>query len=83
MILQDVRPSLFNDVPQWKQIEDHLKSGKKLTKLEALRNFGCMQLGTRINELRMRYGHDKIHTEMIKVGRKTFAEYSWVGNEEV
>jgi len=56
-------------------ILEHLKSGKSITPLEALKLFGCFRLSGRILELK-RDGHDII-TNMVKnydTG-KTYAEY--------
>ena len=39
---------------QNQQIEAYLKSGKKITPLTALRNFGSLRLGARIFQLRNR-----------------------------
>ena len=59
--------------PQNKRILDHLKRGFSLTKLQALRQFGCMNLGARIHEYREDY---PIVTRMIKVpSGKWIAKY--------
>lgn len=81
--LEDYRDHLKeSDKPSQNQlILEHIKEGKTLTKLEALVLYGCMQLGTRINELRNIYGHNAIKTEMVKRGNKTFAQYSWEGTK--
>ena len=50
--------------PQNKRIIDYLKRGFSLTKLQALRQFGCINLGARIHEYRKDY---PIVTRMIKV----------------
>ena len=59
---------------QNKQILDYLEIGNKITSLEALNNFGCFRLSSRIFDLRQK-GHNII-TEKKKVDGKTFAEYS-------
>jgi len=51
-----------------------LKMGRKLTKLQALDKFGCMNSGARIEEIR-KAGH-AIKTTMIKQNGKRFAQYS-------
>jgi len=64
---------------QKKEIFAHLKSGKTLTPLEALRLFGCLRLGARIFELRdKRYCKNyAITTKMVVVCRgKRVAQYS-------
>ena len=48
------------------EILAHLKSGKQLTQLQALKLFGTMRLAARVDELRCK-GH-KVLTEMITVG---------------
>lgn len=50
------------------RIMQHLKSGKTLTQLEALREYGIMRLPARIEELRKR--GEPIATEMITVENK-------------
>jgi len=52
----------------------YLKSGKSITPIEALENFGCFRLGARIFELREQ-GND-ISVETIERGGKRFASYS-------
>ena len=59
---------------QNKQILDYLEIGNKITPLEALNNFGCFRLSSRIFDLRQK-GHNII-THKKKVDGKTFAEYS-------
>lgn len=54
-------------------IEMHLKSGKTITPLQALRKWGCLRLGARIYGLRKRMD---IHTELVERGGKRFARYS-------
>lgn len=60
---------------QNEEIKDHLKSGKKLTSLEALHRFGCLRLSGRIHDLR----HSEnmpIKSEMVWIHGKRVAEYS-------
>lgn len=57
----------------------HLKTGRPITPLGALRAYGCFRLGARIYDLR-RKGH-KIVTTFVPVGRdgrKHVAEYRLV-----
>lgn len=56
------------------QILNHLQSGKKITPLEALDQFGCMRLASRISELRDE-GYP-IETQMKANKEKRWAEYS-------
>lgn len=52
-----------------------LRAGRKLTPVEALRDFGCFRLGARIHELKQA-GHD-IRSRRIEVGEgKRVAQYS-------
>lgn len=51
----------------------HLKNGKRLTPLTALRQCGTLRLGARIYDLRSQ-GHD-IKTRMVKRGDARVAEY--------
>lgn len=56
------------------QILEHLKSGKTITPLEALNQYGCLRLGARIWDLR-RAGFS-IGSEMIEtVSGKRVARY--------
>lgn len=52
----------------------HLKTGKKLTPLQALHKFGTFRLGARVLELRQA-GY-QIKTRMVRKGRSRVAEYS-------
>lgn len=54
-------------------ILDHLKSGRRITPLEALDLYGCLRLGARIYELR-RAGHN-IKASRVGDGKKSWAEY--------
>ncbi len=56
------------------QILNYLKTGKKLSPLEALKKFGCFRLGARIFDLKQK-GHS-IDTAFKTKNKKTFAEYS-------
>ena len=56
------------------QILNHLQSGKNITPLEALDQFGCMRLASRINELRDE-GYP-IETKIMSDKEKRWAEYS-------
>lgn len=58
---------------QTQKIYEYLKSGNKLTALEALQMFGCLRLAARIAELRNQ-GHT-IWTDYVTVKNKTFAAY--------
>lgn len=60
------------------QILNHLQSGKKITPLEALDQFGCMRLASRISELRDE-GYP-IETKMMSNKDKRWAEYSLDNN---
>ena len=61
---------------QTREILEHMQGlGRgKITPLEALHNFGCFRLASRINDLR-KEGHD-IKTTMVEQNGKRFAEYS-------
>lgn len=58
---------------QCAKILTHMKSGKGITQLDALKNFGCMRLSARIYSLRQQ-GHS-IEKVMVKRNGKSFAEY--------
>jgi hypothetical protein len=58
---------------QTEQILKHLKKGKKLNPLQALKLYGCFRLASRISELR-KDGH-LIDTIPTKKGKKVFASY--------
>lgn len=59
---------------QNEQILAYLKSGKSITPIEALSNFGCFRLGARIFELREQ-GND-IKVDTVERNGKRFASYS-------
>jgi hypothetical protein len=68
---------------QNKKILKHLESGKSITGLDALYQFGCFRLGARIYDLR-RQGA-MIECEMVEVtspsvynGKKHFARYKLI-----
>ena len=63
---------------QKKQILDYLKTGKSITKLEALKMFGCWNSGDCIFNLR-KEGYT-IETTMITNGKKRFASYKLIEN---
>ena len=58
---------------QTQKIYEYLKTGKKITAIEALNKFGCFRLAARIADLRNQ-GHT-IWTDYITVNNKTFAAY--------
>lgn len=58
---------------QEKEILNHLQNGKSITQLEALNKFQCFRLSDRIFRLR-RKGYS-ISTEMVREGRKVYANY--------
>lgn len=60
-------------MPHEAEILKALKKGKKLTKLGVLKQFGCMNLGGRIFDLKQK-GH-KITTKMITRNGKRYAQY--------
>lgn len=62
---------------QTEKILSHLKSGRSITPLDALRDFGCFRLGGRIFDIR-KLGYE-VKTKMIDVGNgKHVAEYRMV-----
>ena len=61
---------------QERAILAHLKAGRSITPLEALRRFGCLRLGARVYDLRRR-GH-KIINVWQSAGDKRFARYRMV-----
>jgi len=58
---------------QTQKIYNYLKTGKRLTAIEALKMFGCFRLAARIADLRNQ-GHT-IWTDYVTVKNKTFAAY--------
>lgn len=54
-------------------IKAHLESGKAITPIDALNEYGCFRLGARIYDLKDA-GMDII-TEMVQQGRKRYASY--------
>lgn len=66
--------STHSSPDQASKILAYLESGKRITPLDALQQFGCFRLGARIWELR-KAGH-QIERKMVKVGNgKSFASY--------
>lgn len=61
---------------QEKQILIHLKTGKTINPLQALKEFGCFRLSARIRDAKDN-GHN-ITTKMVLEGNKRFAEYKLV-----
>ena len=55
------------------KVLEHLQSGKTLTALEALDKFGCMQLNTRIHELKKE--GNNIETTLVSNGKKRWGIY--------
>lgn len=62
---------------QLKAIEKDLKRGRKLSPLQALRDYGCMRLSARIYELKHKR-HLKIETKIIDEKAYRFAQYKLV-----
>ncbi len=58
---------------QEKAILEHLKKGRSITPLDALREFNCLRLSDRIFRLR-RKGYP-IATNMVENGKKRYASY--------
>jgi len=57
------------------QIAQHLKEGKTLTALEALKNFGTLRLAARIHDLKEQ-GHN-VETRIVStLSGKRIAQYS-------
>jgi len=56
------------------KILQHLKTGKTITPIDALMEFHCFRLAARVFVLREQGW--PIHTDRIKNGEKTYAEYS-------
>lgn len=65
---------------QCAQILAHLESGKTITPLEALQEYGCFRLGARIFDLKSE-GHP-IERDFVEVNGKRFAEYSLAATHE-
>lgn len=59
---------------QNQRILKHLKSGKKITAIEALKLFGCFRLARVMNDLKNQ--GISFNKRMIKRNHKHFAEYS-------
>lgn len=55
------------------RIKEHLLSGKSITPIEALNQYGCFRLGARIFDLKEQGLN--IKTEMVERNGKRFAEY--------
>jgi len=66
---------------QNESIRKHLESGKSINPLQALKEYGCFRLASRVNDLRK--SGLRIKTEMITENNKTFAEYKLDGENNV
>jgi hypothetical protein len=64
---------------QTEEILECLKSGYKITPLEALNKFGCMRLGARIWDLK-REGHPIKKKTLLLSNGKTVAQYYYEVN---
>ena len=62
-------------------IRAHLQSGKSITPLDALREYGCFRLAARIADLRAE-GLD-IKTDTIQSNGKSYASYYIQGQQEL
>ena len=58
---------------QKQKILTALKNGRRLTHLDAIKDFGCARLAARVNELRQA-GHS-ISSAMVKKGNKSYSAY--------
>lgn len=56
-------------------IRKHLEGGKSINPMQALNLYGCMRLGARIADIRMRFGL-KIKSELKYDNGKRYAEYT-------
>jgi hypothetical protein len=66
---------------QKNDVLDYLKSGKTITPLHALREFGCFRLAARIAELRDEGFY--IHMEKLRVGDKFVGHYTLLTEEKL
>ena len=64
----------MSSTTQSKRILSHLKSGKRLTAIEALDQFGCFRLAARIADLRAE-GHSISTDRVPTAGGSVIAEY--------
>lgn len=59
----------------------HLRSGKKITALEALQRYGCFRLAAIIHNLKNKgflEPHESIDSKPVTKDKKTFSQYSLV-----
>ena len=61
---------------QDKAILEYLKTGKRITPMDALKEFGCFRLSARIYNLKQE-GHE-IMTHRVTKGKKSWAEYQLI-----
>lgn len=65
---------------QEQKILEHLKSGKAITPIEALNNYGCFRLASAIHRLRKQY---LINTDLVtEDSGKTYASYTLIASSE-
>ncbi len=66
---------------QKEQIINLLKTGRSITPMSALRNYGCFRLAAVIHKLK-KQGMD-IETTIINEGDKTYAQYNLIQKGEL
>ncbi len=64
---------MSNSYPsQAQEILDHLLTGKPITALDALQEYGCFRLAARIHELRKQYDIEEV---VVRRNGKRYAQY--------
>jgi hypothetical protein len=61
-----------SNAPQAQVILDHLLSGRPITAIDALNQYGCFRLAARIHELRK---HHDIEEQIVTRNGKRYASY--------
>lgn len=74
MIMANINDNENKSMSQNKQIEAYLRNGGRLTQMDALRQFGCFRLASRVNDLRNK-GLDIVTDKVTTPSGKTVAEY--------
>lgn len=64
---------------QKEMIKKHLMDGRSITPIQALNNYGCFRLASRINDLKNE--GMIINSVLVSKGEKKFAKYTLVKKE--
>lgn len=67
MARRNINPNPKRTFSQKKRILLALQAGKTLTPMDAIREFGCTKLASRVSDLILKEGHNEIQKRMVWV----------------